>query len=160
MVRTGHATREGVARSEDTVDTWFVILLVGAALISAAGPIVWASAILQSRAAACPCLDARDAAETPSPPPERITRRVDANLAQLDRLLRSVSRRAAGGRTLLGSGALVSPYMQLRIQNMFMETQACLRLLDETGRRRYERRVADLGGVAATAGIRWTSGSD
>ena len=160
MVRIGRAAPgEGVARERRTeVDTWFAIMLAGAALIAAAGPIVWTSAILRSSAGASPCERTRDADETRALPPERLTRHLDTSLAQLDRLLRATCKRAGARRTIRGGRPTVSPYTQLRIQNMFMETHACLRRIDEASRRPYESRVADLSDMAESAGIRWTPG--
>jgi len=140
------------------VDTWYVVLLTGAGLLSAAGPIVWASAILQTSGDICGCNDPRDDAASTDVPPERIIHHLDSTLAQLERLIHSACRRYPGPLALRRMGLAVSPYKQLRIQNMFMETHNCIRRLEAARRARYELRVADLIETAACVGINWSPG--
>lgn len=135
------------------MDTWFVVLLIGAGIVSAAGPIVWASAILCSNAGASRGVDALIGAGATQAPPEELIHHLDAALARLERLVHSTCRHPHGPGTMSGKSRPISAFKQLRMQNMFMEAQAGIRHLDGESRRRYQARVADLSELAASAGI-------
>ena len=136
------------------MDSWFVALLIAAGILSAAGPIVWASAILQSSLDVCE--NAREDDERPGAPEQGDTQCLDASLARLDRLIHSVCRRGGEASADRGSAGAVTPYKQLRIQNLLMEIHGRFRRLDAGRRQPYESRVARLSGLAASAGIHWS----
>lgn len=136
------------------MDTWFVATLIAAGALSAAGPIVWASAILQSSLDVCE--NGRADAGRPGEPAQGGTRCLDASLARLDRLVRSSCKTCGDRSTARKKAVAVTPYKQLRIQNMFMEIDRRMRHLDAATRRPYESRIAELTDLASCAGIHWS----
>lgn len=134
------------------MDTWFVATLIAAGALSAAGPIVWASAILQSSLDICE----NGGADAGGEPAQGGTRCLDASLAQLDRLVRSSCKPCGDGSTARKLFVAVTPYKQLRIQNMFMEIDRRMRGLDAATRQPYETRIAELTNLASCAGIHWS----
>ncbi len=84
---------------------------------------------------------------------------LNAMLAQLDQMLRA-SAGASSGRGGSGAGLKnMSPEQQLRIQTMLMQAQNQMAQMNALSRQRYETRMADLSGMAASAGIDWTPSS-
>ena len=75
-------------------------------------------------------------------------------LAQLDRSLRA----AAEGQSveIAGGSPGLPPQQQLQIQGMLLQAQNRMAELDSLSRQRYETRLSELGGMAASAGIDWT----
>jgi len=74
----------------------------------------------------------------------------DALLTQIDQALRTAATRGQA----TGSNS-VSTTQQLQLQRMLMDAQNQMKQMDSLSRQRYETRVADLTGMAASAGIDW-----
>jgi hypothetical protein len=83
---------------------------------------------------------------------------MDALFVQLDQALRAAS---AGRGAKSASAGLqnLSPEQQLQIQKMFMQAQNQMSQMDALSRQRYDTRMGDLTGMAASAGIDWKPGS-
>ena len=82
-------------------------------------------------------------------------RDMDALFAQLDQGLRASAGSAAQGGSKAAAQSM-SPEQRLQIQMMFMRAQNQMRQVDALSRQRYDTRMADLSGMAASAGLDWT----
>ena len=134
------------------METWFIILIIGAVIASIVGPIMWiliAAFVVKKSLSASTNIGATGFGN-----PD-----LDTLLVQLDQMIRAAN--AAPGRSPGGARntANLSPQQQLQIQAMMMKAQNQMTQLDNLGRQRYETRMADLSGMAASAGIDWTPGS-
>lgn len=128
------------------MDTWIVILIVGAIIVSVAGPIIWIAFVVFLAA------KGEEIVAGTFAQPGFSTSELDSLLAQVDGIVRAAYHEA-------GSGQSVSPQQQLQIQHMMMQAQNQMAQLDNLSRQRYEMRMADLGGMAASAGIDWSPSS-
>lgn len=91
---------------------------------------------------------------------------LDQFLVQVERALLAASSQQAGpglpqqpaaqGRIPGASPTRLTPEQQLQLQAMLMQVQNQMRQVDNLSRQRYESRVSDLHGLAASAGIDWT----
>lgn len=75
----------------------------------------------------------------------------------LDRLLPGIERMLRQSTDT--SGGQLDSQQQAQLINMMMQAQNQMQQLDGLHRQRYETRVGDLMGMAASAGIDWTPGS-
>ena len=136
------------------MEALFIVLLTGAVLVFV-GPIVW-TAFMTHAATKTRHSVATSTSEGGLNPYESMSE-LDALMGQLDQALRSASTaRAFGGHA---GAPHLPPRRQLEIQSIMMQTRNRMRRLDNLSRQRYETRMADLSGMAASAGIDWRSGS-
>jgi hypothetical protein len=77
-----------------------------------------------------------------------------ALLVQLEQSLR-VAQGSGGLDSKGGAAQNLTPQQQLQIQAMLMKAQNQMQQMDALGRQRYDTKMADLAGMAASAGIDW-----
>ena len=136
------------------METLFIVLLIGG-ILALAGSIIWVLFIKHTAPKTHNSV-ASALTDMGSNPYESMSE-LDALLGELDRVLRSASMaRAFGGHA---GDPRLPPQRQLEIQSIVTQTRNRMRRLDNLSRRRYETRMADLSGMAASAGIDWMPGS-
>lgn len=134
------------------METWFITLLIGAAIASVVGPIIWflvVALVVKKSYDASVNIGATGFGSS----------ELDALIVQLDQMIRAANAASGPSPTGAPNTANLTPQQQLQIQTMLMQAQNQMTQLDNLGRQRYETRLADLTGMAASAGIDWTPGS-
>ena len=134
------------------METLFIFLLVGGATIAVIGSVIWVGFIIYAGVKTSDLVNT--VSRSGGSNVYASTSDLDALLGQLDRALRKAcTARVLGGHA---GGAHLPPRKQLEIQKILMQTQSKICHLDSLSRQRYETRMADLSGMAASAGIDWT----
>ncbi len=134
------------------METWFITLLIVAAIASVVGPIIWflvVAFVVKKSYDASANIGATGFGSS----------ELDALIVQLDQMIRAANAASGPSPTGAPNTANLTPQQQLQIQTMLMQAQNQMTQLDNLGRQRYETRLADLSGMAASAGIDWTPGS-
>lgn len=137
------------------LETWFFILIIVGPILTVLGWLFWVGVV---------ALIAKNAfggtanSNTRGFGGEAGYGQMDSLFVQLNQALRAASagHGARGASTGLQN---LPPKQQLQIQNMLMRAQNQMAQMDALSRQRYETRMGDLTGMAASAGIDWKPGS-
>jgi hypothetical protein len=131
------------------MDSWIWVLMIGGAILSTLGPLLWiVFAVLLARKAS----DAvRAGGGLGAFGVDYGNAELDALLFQLEQMARAAAAGAAPGQQLTPQ--------QLQFQTMLMKAQHQMAQLDGLSQQRYEAKMADLTGYAAANGLDWTPGS-
>ena len=125
------------------MDFWIWALIIGAPILAVLGWVFW---LVVGWLAVKKAVQAATYQQN----------QLDQLLVQLDSALRAAAaaQDQRGGATP-GAGSL-TPRQQAELQTMWMQAQNRMADLDALSRQRYETRVSELSGMAASAGIDWT----
>jgi hypothetical protein len=133
------------------MELWILILLIAVPVLSALGWLIW---IIFVGVVAKKAFDAAARSGTANLGGLGGSDDFAALLVQLEQSLR-VAQGSGGLDSRGGAAQNLTPQQQLQIQAMLMKAQNQMQQMDVLSRQRYDTKMADLSGMAASAGIDW-----